>query len=251
MSFIFTFFAFGFLASYLGSILGLGGGFILVPLLHLVLGMEMKDAIFFSLASILIISIYHNAKNRALIKENRSFLFPMAFASLGGALLGASIQVRVVSDFLEIAFGILLCAFSLFFVLRKQPAGPRQEKGKLVPVAFQSLAGLLSGLFGIGGGIVSVPILNRYLGFPMKEAAKLSFFLIFISSIFALIFLLQNRKEELMEIPAGFLLALILGALFGAFMATRHRFSNQTLQKIFSAILFIVGLVQILKAWPS
>jgi uncharacterized membrane protein YfcA len=244
------FFAFGLLASYVGSLLGLGGGFLLVPALHLILGVEMKDAIFFSLTSILVISIYHNAKNRELIRSHRKLLIPLALVSVFGSLGGAALQTILVSQALEILFGTFLCAFSIYLFLSRNQAKtpPTEAKMDRLSLVFQSLAGVLSGLFGIGGGIISVPVLNRYLGFDMKEAARLSFFFIFVASVVALIFLLQKRREEIEQIPIAFLMALVVGSVIGAIFGRRHRFSNQFLQRLFSLVIFLIGGIQLLKS---
>lgn len=240
-------FALGFLASYFGSLLGLGGGFILVPALHLLIGLSMRDAIFFSLVSILCISLIHNTRNRSLIRSNRQLLIPMAIFAVLGSLGGAYSQVFLKTQVLELSFGLLLVLVAVYLLSKPEPKISPKEKPLLLANFVQVVAGFLSGLFGIGGGILTVPALNRLIGYPLQESARISFFFIFVSSSVALAVLVRARREELELIPPLLLAALVIGSLTGAGFAMRSKISSEFLRKLFSITLLGVGLLQIWK----
>jgi|GEM_PF-6059274 len=190
-----SFFLVSFTASFVGSILGLGGGFILVPALAYIVRVPFKDAVFLSLCSIFFLSTLKLLKHREQVRPHAKDFFLLTFLSGVGALTASYLVPHIHSRSLEIAFSLLLCAISVRMFLEKKGDElvqvPRKHK-LAYPLFFTS--GTLAGFFGIGGGILNIPILYRVLRHSMKEASVLNYFFIFLSCGVAVLVQFQTRR---------------------------------------------------------
>ncbi|RLF18187.1 MAG: hypothetical protein DRZ82_08710 [Thermoprotei archaeon] len=239
------------------AILGIGGGVFLVPTLHMILGLDMHSAVGTSLFIIFFLS------STAAISYSRKKLIMWKLAlifecgSTIGAYMGARISNILPSKWLRTCFSIVLLytAFRMWQkagrekqenVERKQ----LQEEYNLRNLTFIFLliflgfiAGFLSGLLGIGGGVVKVPIMRLILGMAMHNAVATSVFMISITSSVgsATHFMLKNVDYLLGLTLAPFV---IIGSHIGTRIAVKLK--GATISRLFAALLAFVAIRMII-----
>lgn len=251
-----------------GSLLGLGGGVFLVPLLTLALGVPIRVAIAASLISVIATASASSTVNldRGLINMRLGMALEVAttIGGLSGGLLASMLTTRQ----LFLLFGATLVAMGLLMALRSgrrnviadlrvDPGrlGGRVQEGdtiyvyrvKRLPVGLLAslVAGAISGLLGLGGGIIKVPVLNTFCGIPIRVAAGTSAFMIGVTAA-ASAFVYYGRGEVSLPLSA----AIAVGALPGSLLGSRltHRVEARSLKVIMAAILLLMGLQMALKA---
>lgn len=255
---------FGLFAGCYATIVGLGGGFLVVPALMLLAGFTPQQAVATSL-----IVVFANATsgNISYLRQKRIDIgtgWRFGLASIPGSLVGVQISRRFTGDVFNVVFGILLVAASVFLMTRPGKAvrssGTRSSQrpgltyrrivdssGNVHEYAFDMkiglvlsfFAGIISALFGVGGGIIYVPSLILLFGFPPHIATATSFFVLLISSLAGAIFhglYMHPVYSAGLSIAAG----AIIGAQIGA--AVSHRMKGALLVRLFAAALFLVGL---------
>ena len=220
----------GVLIGTVSALLGVGGGFFYVPLLVILFGIDPRVAVGTSLAIItfttLSASLGYSRQGRVLLKSTVCLALPgMVFATLG-----ALVTVLIPSKYLIAIFCMVLLFMGIKMVYRQFPlifpllCGPcwkdesRQtpkDGGELhaYPVhlmTWGSIAGFMSGLTGIGGGIVNVPALT-IAGIPIHFAVATSTMVIFITSLSG-----TGTHLFLGHLSLPFFLAFTLGAVVGA-----------------------------------
>jgi uncharacterized membrane protein YfcA len=209
----------GFAVGTFGTLVGIGGGIILVPLFLLLLHYTPQHAIGTSLAV-----VFFNALSGtyAYIEQKKVFYdagIRFSLATIPGAVIGSYLANYFTSKTFNITFGVLLlCLAVLMFYrsARKQvPEKPFNKDdfqyNRPLGVVLSVGVGFLSSILGIGGGIIHVPILVYLLGFPTHVATATSHFVLAISSFFGVAshLLLGN----ILVVPA---LAIGAGAAIGA-----------------------------------
>lgn len=252
MIFIIAFFLVGFVASFLGSLAGLGGGFIIVPVLNLLFDYSIRDAIFFSLVAIFFLSSLHNLYNRELIKTHRKLLWQLGIFSILGSLTAAMIGSQSPSLLLERIFAFVTIGFALFYLV-DYISIPKAHMAHFFPTPVSRLlaflAGGLSGLLGIGGGVMNVPFLNKVLGFKMTDSTKLSFVFTFLATATALIFYFQTRRENLEDINILYFISMLCGTLMGFHTTQTFNLSQKNTQKVFCALILIIGILKLIQTY--
>ncbi|MCA0971750.1 sulfite exporter TauE/SafE family protein [Halobacillus litoralis] len=201
-------FLIGILTAFVGSIAGLGGGVVLVPVL-LFLGEEFASFSWVNPQSIvgisLVVMIFTGLSSAlSYLKHDRvdkkiGYLF--LIGSVPGGILGAWLNQYFKTDGFSLFFGLIMLVVSaLFFLPRRQADAPLFKKGmereKVVdgqtytyrmPVAFglglSFVVGMLSGLLGIGGGSLLTPAMILLFSIPPHIATATSMFMIFFASI--------------------------------------------------------------------
>ncbi len=179
----------GFAAGVLGSIIGLGGGIIIVPVLTF-FGFPPTLA-----ASNSIFAVFSNAVASSIsyAKQKRiqySIGLKLGLLSIPGTIVGAYVSSDITPSLFKILFALILISASIYiFSKRKiEPKGHHISKQiMLLAIGASFLAGIISGLFGVGGGIVFVPLMVIAMGLSMKNAAPTSQFILLFASASALI----------------------------------------------------------------
>ena len=156
----------------------MGGGVLITPLLVILLGVPIKTAISASLVAVTVTSsvstVYYFEKKLVNVEAASYILLSV----ITGSYLGAHIAITLPSRVLKIAFGALL--FIVSFLMVKKPSRTefgeefRFSKRFLSGCILAFTAGLSSGLFGVGGGFLLVPIMNLVIKMPLKEAIATS-----------------------------------------------------------------------------
>lgn len=253
-----------FAAGLLGALTGLGGGMVIVPLLTLVFGMDIRYAVGASLVSVIATS---SGAAAAYVKEGYTNLrigMFLEIATTGGALVGASVAGYLPTSVIAVIFGIVLAA-SAFFSGEPPPlpleAGPPDRlatrlrlhgsypgrDGEVayrvshVPAGFglMALAGALSGLLGIGSGALKVLALDQAMRIPFKVSTTTSNFMIGVTAAASAgVYLNRGYIEPGLAMPV--MLGVLPGALLGARFLTKFR--TRWLRLIFRGVLVLIAL---------
>lgn len=249
---------------FLGALTGLGGGVVLVPLLTLVFGVDMRYAIGASLISVIATS---SGAAAAYVREGytniRIGMF-LEIATTLGALGGAFLAAWLPTAAIAVIFGVVLL-YSAYLSSRGQPMeqqsakpdpiatslrldgsyptpqGPQFYHVRAVPLgfSFMALAGVLSGLLGIGSGAVKVLAMDQAMRIPFKVSTTTSNFMIGVTAA-ASAGVYLNRGY----IDPGLAMPVMLGVLFGSLLGARVlvRAHTQALRLVFSLVIVGLGL---------
>ncbi len=250
-------------AGFLGSLTGLGGGVVLVPLLTLAFGVDMHYAMGASLVSVIATS---SGAAAAYVKEGYSNLRVGMFlemATTAGALVGAVLVSLVPTGWLAILFGVVLL-WSVYLTLRARhdrhgpdrpdplaarlrmdstyptPEGRQPYHVHRVPLGFAVMfvAGVLSGLLGIGSGALKVLAMDHVMRLPFKVSTTTSNFMIGVTAATSAGVYLRNGY-----IDPGLAMPVMLGVLLGAFLGTRvlARARVVALRVVFALVILALG----------
>ncbi len=255
-------------AGFLGALLGLGGGIIVVPVLTLIYHIDIRYAIAASLISIVATS---SGAAASYLKDSLTNLRLAVFLEIGtvsGAIVGFLLSFYVRAQFLFLLFGVFLL-FSALTMLRKRSAhvseknhpwaealkldGSYPEEGEWVSYKVQNVplglfamfgAGIMSALLGIGSGIFKVLAMDGAMKLPIKVSSATSNFMIGVTaSASAGAYLLRGDIRP--EIAAPVAVGIIVGSFAGA--KAMVKMPAQRIRQIFVVVLCIVSVQMILK----
>jgi uncharacterized membrane protein YfcA len=254
-------------AGLLGALTGLGGGVVIVPMLTLVFGVDLHYAIGASLVSVIATS---SGAAAAYVREGYSnirvgmFLeIATTLGALGGAYLGGIVPPGVIA----VVFGLVLL-YSAVDALRQHhssatarqpdrlatllrldstyptPAGPQAYRvtGVVSGFGLMGMAGVLSGLLGIGSGAVKVLAMDRAMKLPFKVSTTTSNFMIGVTAAASAgVYLNRGYIDPVLSMPV--MLGVLLGALIGArFLAGAP---VRVLRMVFAAVIFALAVEMI------
>jgi len=255
-------------AGLVGAITGLGGGVVLVPFLTIAFGVDLHYAIGASLVSVIATS---SGAAVAYIREGYSNIRAGIFLEVAtalGATLGAFLVTVAPTGWIAIIFGAVLLFSLVPFKLfspdtSAEPADSLAEKlhfdsvypvqGVLkpyhvrrIPLGFgiMGIAGLLSGLLGIGSGATKVLAMDRVMGFPFKVSTTTSNFMIGVTAAASAgIYLSRGYIDPGLAMPT------MLGVLLGAVAGTRILIASGTriLRIVFNVVIFALAIQMIHK----
>lgn len=260
-----------FFAGFLGSLTGLGGGVVIVPLLALVFDVDIRYAIGASLISVIATS---SGAAAAFVKEGFSNIRVGMFLEIAttiGAVLGAFLAGRITTGAIAVIFGLVLLhsawlsakarrerpgangldspADSLAASLRMDGSYPALAGRRYYHVhriwlgfALMFAAGGLSGLLGIGSGAIKVLAMDRAMGIPFKVSTTTSNFMIGVTAA-ASAGVYLNRGY----IDPGLAMPVTLGALIGSALGARLLASakTRTLRIIFGVVIVTLAIEMI------
>ena len=218
--------AIGFIVGTIGTLIGAGGGFLLVPILLLldphmtpdvVTGISLA-VIFFNAASG---SIAYARMGRIVYKAGIIF----ALAALPGAIIGVYTTSHIPRTVFNGIFGCLLIAASVYLMTTSETQTEEKQLENYnlgMGAGISVVIGFLSSVLGIGGGIIHVPALTRILDFPVHIATATSHFVLSITALVATIIHLMNGT---LKGQLGTILWISLGAIIGAQVGAK--LSNQ------------------------
>jgi len=262
----------GFLSAFVGSLVGLGGGIIFVPAMlflydnfasfswanpQAIVGISLVTMVFTGLSSTL---AYFKLK-RVDIKTGVIFLI----GSMPGSIIGSWINTKLDIDDFSLYFGILmLIVFAMMLLDRQKLLKNKQLEinkytrtfeidGEMyqynvtyVPAFILSFAvGALSGLFGIGGGTISVPAMILFFGIPVQVAIATSMFMIFFITLIS-----ATTHIVLGHIVWAYVLFFVIGSYIGGTVGakTSKLFKGKTLEWILRIVIVIAALRLILES---
>lgn len=250
-------------AGFLGALTGLGGGVVIVPLLTLALGVDIRYAIGASLVSVIATS---SGAAAAYVKEGYTNLrigMFLEMATTAGALAGASLATRIAPAAIAVVFGVVL-VISAFFSARPREAQNRPQKPdplaawlqldgcyptaqgptpyhvRGVPSGFglMFVAGVLSGLLGIGSGALKVLAMDLAMGIPFKVSTTTSNFMIGVTAAASAGLYLSSGYVD-----PGLAMPVMLGVLLGAVLGARWigRTKTALLRRLFSLVILALA----------
>jgi uncharacterized membrane protein YfcA len=246
-------------AGIFGSLLGLGGGILVVPLLTIAFGLPLREAVGVSLICVIVTSsasagIYLERRVANLRLGMTLELFT-AIGALAGGLVAFLISERILAGL----FAALLVYVAVSMIRRSNAApdpavdsvgtappaarrplglpldGPGYTVHSLGPgVAGSLFAGVVSALLGIGGGLIKVPVMHLLMGVPLRVAAATSNLMIGVTaSASAIIYLIRGGIDPFVAGPTA--IGVFIGATLGARAA--HRIDLRILRVLFVAVL--------------
>ena len=242
----------GLVGGVTSGLLGVGGGIVLVPMLGTFLGLDQKRAQATSLAILVFTAIAAAIAYHAIGTVDLAMAASLALGAMLGVRLGAIESNRVPAARLRRNFGIFMLLVGIRLLLPNLPEGAWLAvpgfPGFVIEVAVGFVVGWLSGMFGVGGGVIIVPILTLLFGLPQKEAQGVSLFMIIPTSIVGAWTQLRLGAVEKPIVPP-IALASIVGAVAAA--AVAHRLPGPTLRFLFGLLLLGVGLRMALRPAPA
>jgi len=243
----------GLFSGVLAGFLGIGGGTILVPLL-VGLGYTPVKAIATSSLAILITSISGTIQNWRMGYLNAKRVIYLGLPALVTAQIGVYLAERFLPYLLLTAFGLLLLLNIYLVELRKQlttrnPTPQPHNFNPIIAIIFTgSAAGILAGLFGVGGGVIMVPLQILLLEETIKVAIQTSLGVIVITAISACVGHTLNGNVLFTE---GILLG--IGGLLGVQISTRMlpKLPNEVVSIAFRTMLGILSIYIFWQAWRN
>jgi uncharacterized protein len=254
-------FALGASTGVVGAMLGLGGGVFLVPLLTLALGVPIRAAVAASL-----VCVIATASASATVNLNRGLVnlrlgLVLEVATSVGGLAGGLVAARLSTHQLFLIFALVMTAMGLVMMRRSgqrnviadatlDPGllGGRLREGETIYVyhvrrlgvglGSSLAAGGISGLLGLGGGIIKVPVLNSFCGVPIRVAAATSTFMIGVTAA-ASAMIYFSRGDMLLPLTAAVALGALPGSLLGARLS--GRVEARSLKILMACVLLAVG----------
>jgi uncharacterized membrane protein YfcA len=260
-------FAVSLAAGLIGSLAGVGGGILVIPVLTIGFGVDIRLAVGASIVSVIATSSgAASAYVRDRMTNMRVGMF-LELATTTGAVCGALLAAVVAPALLYLLLGLVLLASAAQQVSRlgeEIPAAqapsalaerlqlvssyPDQKLGREVPYSARRIplgfvlmwgAGVVSGLLGIGSGVLKVLAMDGAMKLPMKVSSATSNFMIGVTAAASAgIYLARGDIDPRVTAPVA--LGVLAGALVGARLL--NRVSNRTVRLIFLPVLVAVGL---------
>jgi len=235
----------GFIIGAYGTLIGAGGGFVLVPMLILLYPQEAPEVI----TSISLAVVFFNALSGSLaymrlkrVDYRSGILF--SAATIPGAILGALTTSAIPRPLFDIFLGILLIAASLFLMFHRHKQngqGNSDLKGCLVRniieadgtshafsysptvgIGLSLVVGYVSSLLGIGGGIIHVPALVHLLNFPVHVATATSHFILAVMALTGtMVHVVTGAFHHGIRRTIALAIGVLIGAQLGAILSNR------------------------------
>ncbi len=249
-----------------GSLVGIGGGLIIVPLLSVGLGYEVKTAIAASLIGVIATSLSASPRYiRTGLADRRLALLLLVAAALGG-LAGGLTAGYLDGRALSLLFALLLMGVALRMLWQiRHPVTPlpvddaaagsgfassfvepttgedvAYQARRIVPgTAVSFVAGNISGLLGVGGGVINVPTMNVLMHVPIRVATTTStYMLAATAAASATVYIMSRQVDPMLAAPV--VLGVIVGARIGARLSMR--LSQNVLRLAFVAVAAVFAV---------
>ena len=252
----------GTIVGFLGGFLGVGGGIVMIPLLrywafpsmnispevivHLSFGTSLAIIIPTSLSS----SFAHSKAGHVIWRV----VLQLAIPGIPGSLLGSTLAAYLKGPLLIKLFALLLIFLSSQMLFQKKEVDESEEvlSPPFLPTLFIGFfVGVFSGFFGLGGGVIAIPLMARFLGIPIHRALGISIAFVFFASLVGTAGYVFNGlgKPNLPPFTLGYvhLLGWLLAGVPSIFLgqwgaALSHKTKPLRLRRVFAALLLLVGI---------
>lgn len=253
-----------YMAGFIGSLSGLGGGIVIIPLLTIVLNVDIHYAIGAALVSVIATS---SGSAAAYVREgitNMRLGIFLEIATTLGAVGGALISTAAPSSFIAVLFGLTLI-FSAINSLRKKSEHIVMESSPLAkkfdlpgtypgidgqPIHYgiknvaggfsmMGLAGMLSGMLGIGSGAFKVIAMDNIMRIPFKVSTTTSNFMMGVTAVASSVIYIQKGY-----IQPGICMPVVIGVLLGALTGARVliKANPKKLRMFFACVIILLAL---------
>ncbi|MGC4037091.1 MAG: sulfite exporter TauE/SafE family protein [Chitinophagaceae bacterium] len=261
--------AIGFLIGALGTMIGAGGGFLLVPLLiftHPAMPAGVTTAISIAVVALNAISGSIAYSRAGRIDYKAGLLFGLF--TIPGSVLGVFLVKYIPKHAFNIVFGIILIAVAVYLFIKNKKSDEENparitENGKgtthrltdrngeqfiysfnkAYGIIISVIVGFLSPLLGIGGGIIHVPAMVQWLRFPVYIATATSHFILAImSTVSVIVHIVQGSYQDsaVQQLLLYLCIGVIPGAQVGAYIS--HKIDATLIIKLLAICLGLVGL---------
>ncbi len=269
----------GILAGFIGSVVGIGGGVLIVPVLTLLLKIPIHLAIGTSIISVLVTSLAASIRYFRKDVINISLGLTMEIPTTIGGIIGSLAVAFLKNNILFLIFGCFLIAAGIFTFIRNrlyreqvpvsETLSPEKKSNarnsifdssyydescnriveykikKVIPGSSISVfAGMLSGLLGVGGGVVKVPVMHLIMNAPLKVATSTSIYMIGITAVVSSIIHFYNgfiNPAIVIPVTTG----VLIGAVSGSFTALKIK--SRYIALIIMIIFTIIGILMFLR----
>jgi len=238
----------GFFAGAYGALVGLGGGIILVPVLSIWLGVPIKTAVGISLVCVIATSTGAAAVYVQRHMTDLRLGMVLELATVLGAITGAAAAAYLPDHIIKALFAAFL-AYAALMMLRQKPAADTaaeaadyQVRNYPLGLGVSYVAGSVSGILGIGGGPIKVPMMYLLMGVPIKVAAATSNFMIGVTAA-ASAFLYYGRGDIIVPVAAPLATGVFAGALAGSRLSARLR--SRWIRWLLMPVLFYLALLML------
>jgi uncharacterized membrane protein YfcA len=257
-------------AGTLGALLGLGGGVIIIPMLTLLFGLDIHYAVGASIVSVIATS---SGAAATYVREHLTNLRVGMFLEIGttlGAITGAYLAGILPVQLLYLTFAVVM-GYSGIVMLRSRteayaPEGetvapdalatklrldsiyydhalqrqvPYHVQGVLPGLGLMYVAGIVSGLLGIGGGILKVPAMDLAMRLPIKVSSATSNFMIGVTAAASAgVYFMRGDIQAIVAAPVA--IGVVIGSMIGTRLLTR--LSSEWIRRIFVVVLAIICL---------
>lgn len=263
-------FLMGVLAGSLGALLGLGGGVFLVPFLVLVLHVPMYLAVGTSLTTVIATSSVVSAGRLGRQLVNLRLGMLLEVATTFGGLTGGLVAVLIPPHILQRLFGVVAGGAALVMFRRldrrnvildssinpgrlggryheDESGGEVSYQVRRLPLAMVAslVAGSVSSLLGLGGGIIKVPALTAWCGVPLRAAAATSAFMIGVTATAGAV-IYYGRGDIIPWMSASTVLGVLVGSRVGMTIGAKAR--AKWLKLLLAVVLCLVSALMFLRA---
>ena len=260
----------GVVAGCLGALLGIGGGVLLIPFLNIVVGLDMRAAAGISLMTVIATSsiVAAGSANRDVINLRLGIL--LQIPAVAGGLIGAEGVEALSQKSLYMIFASVTGVIAVVMLTRLDRrnvildstispgtlGGRYFERESGLPVVYQLRrlpaalgisfsGGVLSGLLGIGGGLLQVPALNAWCGIPMRAAAATTAAMIGVTALGSAP-IYYARGRVIAPLAAAAVVGVLIGSRAGMWMSPRAR--ARWLKLLMAIVLGIVSALYIYRS---
>lgn len=252
-----------FLAGFIGSLSGLGGGIIIIPLLTVFLGVDIHYAIGTALVSVIATS---SGSAAAYVKEgitNMRLGIFLEIATTIGAVGGALLSTIAPTSFIAVLFGLTLIFSSINSLRKKQEHvvkessdlavklklnGTYPQNGEVIAYgtknviggfSMMGVAGMMSGLLGIGSGAFKVIAMDNIMRIPFKVSTTTSNFMMGVTAMASSVIYIQKGYIE-----PGICMPVVIGVLFGAMAGAKVlvKANPKKLRVFFAVLIFVLAI---------
>lgn len=265
-------------AGYVGSLLGLGGGFIIVPVLTLLFGLDLRSAVGASLIAVVATSSGSSVTYLKKSYSNVELASFLEISTVSGAIASVFLADKIPHSVLYLCFAAMLVLSSSLMLRQNIKSSKSQnssapinapipaftipgsfvdQNGTLVEYhahhlwtgfGISGIAGLLSGLLGIGGGVIKVPTMNLVMGVPIKAASATSNLMIGMTAATTAVLMFVRG-----EIPLQVASIVAIGIYMGARLGSRkmHNSSSRSLSWTFFIFALFIASQMVMKGLKS
>jgi len=255
----------GFFAGLLGALTGIGGGVLLTPILALNFGISIRQAVGASLIAVITTSTASSAIHLQRHTTDIRLGMTLELATAFGAAVTAYLVGYFNRNVLEGLFAAFLLYSATTILTKRGKVKPLEDESALITdqtvippyepqryplgLAASLVAGALSGLLGIGGGPIKVPVMYLFMNVPLMVATATSNFMIGVTAAASAI-VYYRRGDILVEYAAPLAVGVFLGSLLGARLAPRVH-SKVVVYLLVAVMFYLAGhlILHMLRGW--
>jgi uncharacterized membrane protein YfcA len=243
MLYLFLLLVVGITAGFIGALLGLGGGIIIVPSLTLIpyFHMTIHQAIAISMTGVLATSLGGTSRFLSQGLTDLKLGTLLMLGTTSGAITGSLLSHALKSNVLEMIFPVVLF-YASYEMLKSQSREDEKNvdhKHPVISVVLAFFAGVFAGVFGVGGGAINVSVMHLLMNAPMKVATATSNFMIGpTASSAAFVYLLKGAINLYAVVPV--VIGVFTGARIGS--GVLKRINAVLLKRIFVTVMILIAI---------